>query len=58
MTHERDDKTVFLITTYIPRFSSLRDIVQKDWGILSRSSTTKKLSETYSWISETQESPR
>ena len=42
---QQEDETIFLITTYIPGFSGLRDIVQKNWGILSRSSTTKKLSE-------------
>ncbi len=42
---QEEGDTIFLITTYIPGFSGLRDIVQKNWGILSRSSTTKRLSE-------------
>ena len=45
MTRREEDETVFLITTYIPGFTSMKDIVKKILGILSRSSTTKRLSE-------------
>ena len=45
MSKQEEDKTVFLITTYIPGFTATKNIVNKNWGILSRSSTTKKLSE-------------
>ena len=45
VSHSEEDETVFLITTYIPGFTSMKDIVQKNWGIMSTSSTTKHLSE-------------
>ena len=40
-----DDETVFLITTFNPGFNDVRDLIKKNWGILTRSSTTKGLSE-------------
>ncbi len=45
MSKKEKDETVFLITTYIPGFTAMKDLVNKNWGILSRSSTTKRLSE-------------
>ncbi len=41
----QENEIIFLISTYIPGFNGLKDIVQKNWGILSRSNTTKRLSE-------------
>ncbi len=38
-------ESVFLITTFSPGFEGLKDIVSKNWGILSHSSTTKTLSD-------------
>ena len=45
ITESQEDETIFLITTYAPSFTELKDIVEKNWGILSRSSNTKRLCE-------------
>ena len=40
------ENRLFLITTFNPGFSGLKSIVQQNWDLLHRSSTTKLLAET------------
>ena len=42
---QKENESVFLISTFNPGFDCMRELVNKNWGILSRSSTTKALSE-------------
>ena len=40
------EKQLFLITTYQPEFPGLKKIIQENWDLLNRSSSTKLLAET------------
>ena len=44
-THEteNEDDIVALVTTFVPQFSDLSTIVKRNWALLERSSTTKKM---------------
>ncbi len=41
---EGDDDPFFLVTTYNPQGNALRELVEKHWEVLERSSATKQLS--------------
>ena len=41
-----DEEIVALVTTYSPKFNDLSEIVKRNWELLERSSTTKKLAES------------
>ena len=43
---EKDENRIFLITTYHPTFNNVNDIVNTNWNLLDRSSSTRPLMNT------------